>query len=192
MQPHASIKYYCAGEYGTQKQRPHYHIILFGSDLASIYKCWDHGSVDISLEPVTASAIAYTAGYVLKGHRYTMSKSDDRLPEYAQMSKGLGSNYIYRDTIDYHQNGLIPFLTLSGGVKVAMPRYYKERIFHNASFRDTLQAAAADSGYANYTRHYDEYVRAHGSDDGYFHQLVNDRRAAIKQFLLHTKKSRKL
>lgn len=78
------IRYYACGEYGTRgTQRPHYHIIFFGvSDLdldfiKSVYAAWSepakHGQKgqtpqfgNITIEPLNAKTVAYTAGYNMK------------------------------------------------------------------------------------------------------------------------------
>jgi len=35
-----SIKYYLCGEYGSKNSRPHYHVIIFNSDIESIRETW--------------------------------------------------------------------------------------------------------------------------------------------------------
>lgn len=76
------VRFFCAGEYGSKNQRPHWHLILFnvafrdlfelpgkpgGEVLYGSRECeelWRNGSVAVG--SVTARSAAYVAGYSLK------------------------------------------------------------------------------------------------------------------------------
>lgn len=61
------IRYFLCGEYGEQRNRPHYHAILFGGreeDRAAIEKTWGLGRTQV--EAITPARIAYVAGYTQK------------------------------------------------------------------------------------------------------------------------------
>lgn len=69
------IRYYCAGEYGEQTKRPHYHLILFGIDFNKLGLDCYHSSLTLrtlwsygnnSVGTTTVNSIQYVAGYVLK------------------------------------------------------------------------------------------------------------------------------
>lgn len=105
------LRFFAVGEYGSQSERPHYHVALFGhptclkfqTDLrmgpgtccsicSSVQKTWTFGSVHLGrIEP---KSMNYICGYVLK--RMT-SPEDLRLggrhPEFARMSlvPGIGA-----------------------------------------------------------------------------------------------------
>lgn len=81
------IKYYIAGEYGGKTKRPHYHIILFNAKIELIQKAWDKGQVHYG--EVNEASIGYTLKYISKPSRIPEHQNDDRLPEFALMSKGL-------------------------------------------------------------------------------------------------------
>lgn len=111
-------RYYLAGEYGDQGQRPHYHCILMNTPLPDIYpygktrlgmplfrspyleEKWGRGFVTIG--QLNYRTAAYTA-------RYTMKKADGKTdaqyealgltPEYTVMSRrpGIGYNYLVKD-----------------------------------------------------------------------------------------------
>lgn len=142
------LVYYACGEYGTKKKRPHYHIILFNliptytyeadkTTLTSytsirdkLQSCWIYGSVFIDPNPVTDSAMAYTTKYVNKPGRIPIHKNDDRQKEFSLMSKGIGSNYLTPQTIQYHKDDpLRNYLTFPGGYKKALPKYYREKLY---------------------------------------------------------------
>lgn len=80
---HGSFRYYAAGEYGDNTQRPHYHVIVFGLDFSedrkkhstnvqgnilytspSLAKIWKFGHSSIGAFSYTTAA--YTARYVMK------------------------------------------------------------------------------------------------------------------------------
>lgn len=59
------VRFFGSGEYGEQRGRPHYHVILFGlSDTPEIQRAWPHGNVKTF--PLSKALIAYTAGYCAK------------------------------------------------------------------------------------------------------------------------------
>ena len=60
------IRYYACGEYGEERQRPHWHAILFNVESpVHIINSWPHGIVDIDPD-VNIRNIAYVAGYINK------------------------------------------------------------------------------------------------------------------------------
>ena len=60
------VRYYAIGEYGSQFQRPHYHVLLFNvpTELIRIMaeKIWKKGNVHIGR--VERKSIGYVAGYL--------------------------------------------------------------------------------------------------------------------------------
>lgn len=124
----STIKYYLAAEYGTTFKRPHYHVILFNALEKDVREAWKHGGVDIG--QVSGASVGYTTGYVHKGKVVPEHKRDDRQPEFSLMSKGLGLNYINENTKKYHwDDPTRMYIVESGNTKVAMPRYYRDRLY---------------------------------------------------------------
>lgn len=149
------IRYYAVGEYGGKSSRPHYHIILFNAELelmigkkyAHMVRCgiipldgyypftcaaWPNGHV--TLGEVTNASVGYTMKYVSKPKRIPMHRNDDRQPEFSLMSKRLGKNYLSEDVIKWHKADLLNrmHLTVEDGKKIAMPRYYKDKMYNDA------------------------------------------------------------
>lgn len=126
----SGIKYYAVGEYGTQRKRPHYHILLFNSRTELIQNAWGLGEVNYG--NVEGASIGYCLKYMTKPFRH-MHKNDDREPHFSLMSKGLGLNYLTEQMIHWHrQNDAVEdrcYCTLPDGKKITMPRYYKDRIY---------------------------------------------------------------
>lgn len=81
------IKYYACGEYGSKFNRPHYHVILFNAKLELIQQCWEHGYIHYGMD-VNEASVGYTLKYMSKPSKIPMHKNDDRVKEYALMSKG--------------------------------------------------------------------------------------------------------
>lgn len=142
-----SIRYFAAGEYGSQTYRPHYHLLLFGlhlDDLQVIRKnfagqpyyispfidrCWPFG-IHI-LGQVTWQSAAYVA-------RYTMKKAtsgyDKRYydfagiePEFQTMSlkPAIGRQY-YDDHPEIFDYDFFNVSTPQGGRKVYPPEYFRK------------------------------------------------------------------
>lgn len=129
------IKYYLCGEYGSRFKRPHYHVILMNCPLQDAIDCWADrtgmfGEVYVDPRPLTDDAIAYTVMYMSKGRNVPSFKNDDRVKEFALMSKRLGDNYLSLDNIAFHlADDSRQFLTTAGGGRVALPRYYSDKIY---------------------------------------------------------------
>lgn len=139
--PNETIKYYAVGEYGTNNKRPHYHAIVFNVPDSKLYaEAWtlsnsQIGSVHVG--QVTQNSVAYTMKYIDKANFRKQHGRDDRLPEFPLMSKKLGDNYITDATVKYHKENLdVNCLTKIGGERIAMPRYYREKILSDQEKKD--------------------------------------------------------
>lgn len=129
------IKYYAVGEYGTNNKRPHYHAIIFNvPDTEMHAQAWSVyasqlGSVHIG--KVTNDSMAYCMKYIDKPAAAKLHSRDDRVPEFSLMSKKLGENYIDNPHIQqYHKADLSRlYLTKLDGYKIALPRYYRLRLY---------------------------------------------------------------
>lgn len=96
-----SIKYFVVGEYGGQTMRPHYHIILFNADVKHVDPAWNLGEVHYG--EVTVASCGYTLKYIHKQKKIPLHANDDRVPEFALMSKRLGDNYLTKAMIKFHR-----------------------------------------------------------------------------------------
>jgi len=135
-----SVKYYAAGEYGSIGKRPHYHVILFNSSELAVCNTWNLGAVHFG--DVAEASVGYTLKYISKGRWKPMHKRDDRYKEFARMSKGLGANYITPAMKKWHLNDLENrmYCMIEDGKKIAMPRYYKDRIYNDEQREIVVEA----------------------------------------------------
>lgn len=168
------IRYYAASEYGGQTSRPHYHIILFDCSPDSVIDAWkDRDGVPMGTThfgSVSAASIGYSLKYISKKGYYKRHARDDRFPEFALMSKGLGKNYLTPTMIKWHEAELVNrmYCTTADGIKIAMPRYYKDKIYTKAEREHVGSLYAA--------RVADDRARIIASYDGdwYYDKAVND------------------
>jgi hypothetical protein len=136
-----SISYYAVGEYGGKTYRPHYHLILFNAKIEYIEKSWSdcidkkNGKFrklgEIHYGTLTPASVGYTLKYISKAKRIPLHQNDDRVPEFALMSKGIGLSYLKENMVKWHlekPNERI-YIPLPDGKKASMPRYYKEKIY---------------------------------------------------------------
>lgn len=120
----AKLKHYTVGEYGDKTQRPHYHQIVFNTEIENIQKAWGLGFVKVGT--TTNASIRYVTKY--------MGKRVENTPDGAEkpknvMSQGLGQCYLTDETIRHHKENLIDTIINDGGKRVALPRYFKDKIF---------------------------------------------------------------
>lgn len=134
---YGKISYYACGEYGTNTKRPHYHVLLYNAHPDNIAAAWKLGGKEIGsihIAPLNMATIQYAFKYLQKAPTVGKSKQDDRNREFQLFSKGLGSSYLTPAMVAWHKADLkgrfyCPDLE---GKKVAMPRYYKEKLLLHA------------------------------------------------------------
>lgn len=162
------IKYYMCGEYGGLSYRPHYHIIIFNNVLDLLIGKKDanftrinqlelDGKVPyyspywtdaktgefrghITVGAVNGASVGYTLKYMNKPKRIPFHHKDDRVREYAAMSKGLGIMYLTNGIEKWHKADIINrmYCNLEDGVKIAMPRYYKDKLYNEDERQEIL------------------------------------------------------
>lgn len=145
----SEIKYYAVAEYGGQFMRPHYHVLIFNCDLTLMYdkkdiqllklskfdgkvevrlKQWENGHTTVGT--ITGASVGYSFKYLSKPCRVPQHKNDDRLREFALMSKGLGKSYVEKFKSWHHADKYNRmYCNADQGKKIAMPRYYKQKIY---------------------------------------------------------------
>lgn len=120
-------KYICVGEYGGETGRPHYHLLLWTDcPPEKLESIWFMGHVHFGT--LSMASAMYTLKYIIQ----------PKPPEYegverprAQFSKGLGLSYLTTAMYNYHTSHYEDpeFFSYVDGRKVALPRYYRSKIF---------------------------------------------------------------
>lgn len=137
-------RFYAIGEYGSEYQRPHYHILLFNVSVditRNLHEVWKKGIVHVGA--VEDKSITYVVGY-MNYRDVEKSKQLGREPEFATMSKrpAIGHGYIERNQKWMLSRG--DDTIKRGNYYVNMPRYYREKIFDEDQ-RDYLADKKADT-----------------------------------------------
>lgn len=138
-----SVRYFHAGEYGADNQRPHYHALLFGVDFpdkvqvatrqgfpifgsSELEDLWPFGFAEIG--SVTFESAQYVAKYCVKkalaGGKYGFG--DNREREYITMSRrpGIGSEWVSRFAAEVVRFGSV----MLRDVEVDVPRFYVDKL----------------------------------------------------------------
>lgn len=156
---HVGIRFFACGEYGEQKARPHYHLILFNCPIFDlrpdhkskkgnmnfvsdvIFKIWKKGRIAVG--SVTWDSCAYTARYVLKkiNGQYSDALYDSigKAKEFVRMSRrpGIGRQF-YEDKKDViYATDEIFIPTGDGVMKVKPARYYDK--LYDIDYEDDLK-----------------------------------------------------
>lgn len=132
--PDYRLKYYSVGEYGTQTQRPHYHLVIFNlrpEIKERIQTIWGKGHVVIGT--VEGASMAYVAKYLIDNDERYKNQPIER--PFSIMSKGLGEHYLSRQNREWHKSlddepEDWRYLVINDqGHKQRIPRYYRDQLF---------------------------------------------------------------
>ena len=143
------IRYIACGEYGEEKERPHYHCIIYGMSLQEddkniIRSCWKKcdwkklennkdGNPFGLAEP---DSIRYVCQYIDKKYTGDMAeieyKQKGREPVFKLQSKGIGLEFCLKNKQQLIDNESITMF----GVNQTFPRYYLKKLgLENSDFR---------------------------------------------------------
>lgn len=178
------ISYYCAGEYGSKNFRPHFHAILFGTDEEHARNAWHCDGVligDVHFGTCEAASISYCTKYMTKGRIIPVHSGDDRVPEFALMSKYLGVDYLTNDVIKWHRQDLLRSFVMHNGFKIPLPRYFKDKIFTKEELEiqnEILRQRAEESE----GKRMAAFVKRTGSIDGYTKSQYEGKVAMIRDY----------
>lgn len=114
------VKYFLVSEYGSKRQRPHYHMILWNCPLSpdEIAVTWKLGFVKVKpcVEPTVQYTLKYFAckDFAPKG----------RTQNFCTMSKNLGKAWLF-DNLCYDKSYVI---LPRRQAKIPIPQYYRDRL----------------------------------------------------------------
>lgn len=123
-----SMRHWCVTELGENNDRIHLHGVFFGQRSAElIKKHWKYGFIFIG-QYCNSRSVNYMTKYMLK--------VDVKHKEFKQIvlaSPGIGDGYF--DRLDWqwqkqnYEKIEVPTYTFRNGTKMAMPKYYKDKLF---------------------------------------------------------------
>ena len=129
------IKYYAVGEYGTERKRPHYHLVMYNTGKKAIEDNWEYGEVDIQI-PRSSQAIGYVIKYLHK-RIYNITPKNVK-PEFSIMSKGIGLGYVEKMKQWHKKNLDILYTSNEINTQVPMSRFYREKLFTEKERSDQI------------------------------------------------------
>lgn len=190
-----SIRHWCVTELGEEGDRIHLHGIFFGQKSAElIAKHWKYGFSFIG-QYCSSRSVNYITKYMLK--------VDIKHPTFKQVvlaSAGIGSGYMDRKDYlwqkeNYKQINVATY-TFRNGTKMAMPKYYKYKIFTDEE-REIMWINNLNRGLLwiygekvkaddwktidNLRRYWQEYGRTVMGDDPIAWNAMKERRKEEKQ-----------
>lgn len=142
------IRYFACGEYGEERQRPHYHLILFNVGLSDFVKLpgrnkfykhpsWTFGHIYI--DECNYNTARYVAGYLFKSFngddfQQNIYHNTFRENPFSIKSQGIGKEWCLR-----HADTLKKDLCIyAQGKKCRLPRYYRELLDINSTYYEEL------------------------------------------------------
>lgn len=176
------IRYYGVGEYGGVTERPHYHALMFNlspETLGTINDIWGKGNVDRG--DVNGASVNYVAGYII--NRYDHKDTTEK--PFALMSKGIGKSYLTPQMVRYHKRGLKAICRDVDSV-IAMPRYYREKIFSKAQ-KELVAIKVQAHQEREYARKVQELSLVHDDPENY---LAEIERQAVTRLKVSKSKNR--
>jgi len=117
------IKFYSCGEYGFERSRPHYHLLIYGLGLRHkklIQDLWKNGHVEPGY--ISFFSARYVAGYVFE--KYGSDKDGSMIGRerpFNLMSKGLGKEFVIKNKNRLEKDKCVTI----GGIPVGLPKYYR-------------------------------------------------------------------
>lgn len=126
-------KYICVGEYGAETKRPHYHMLLWTDcPVNGLEKFWST-KTGLCLGRIHVGSLSMrSAMYTLKYIIQPKQKEENGIEKTrAQFSKGIGLAYLSKSVYEYHtfDYDAPNFTSYVDGAQVALPRYYRYKIF---------------------------------------------------------------
>lgn len=166
---HLDCKVFACGEYGDERNRPHFHLIFY-SDLNwqqtvnavrhawsfkcpvelrntpgsfcvgdGLYRTWRFGYGRVDVKSVNYRRIRYVAKYVVKD-----SSKDKAVPCFASVSNGLGSAWLLSSEARAVRSNKRLFAYVGDSRPASIGRYFSHRIFTRDELDECVDAYIRD------------------------------------------------
>lgn len=123
---HDKLKMFACGEYGSEKGRPHFHLMIFNASRKDIERAWTFGNVHC-IKAQGNGASAYIMKYMDK---HLGKKQDCHKPkEFTTQSEGIGIQYVEKMGAWHKRNLDVCYVSSPSGAMLPMPRYLRLKIF---------------------------------------------------------------
>lgn len=172
------LRYFAVGEYGGKTGRGHYHAIIFNfvGDEKFLQSIWSLDGEPIGIVhigKVNEASVRYCTKYVIQRGNH-MDKKLNKPFSLMSRSFGLGLWYLTDAMVAWHRSGDKNY-TLIDGEKRRLPRYFKDKIWHNPVVRARVSQQAQDEAKAAQQENYDILKR-----EGYEPEtIMAEMRAAV-------------
>lgn len=131
---YGKLRYFGVGEYGGRNKRPHYHLLLFNFEHPdALGKCWNYGFVGVG--SVSQASIHYCSKDMMKDKT---KKSVNGVSGFTIMSLKPAIGFKALDLLEGHR-ARADFTVMCGKVKMAMPRFYRDRLFDDDCIDEKLE-----------------------------------------------------
>lgn len=199
------FKYHLVGEYGPNTLRPHYHGLIFAQSPLTqeqVMSAWQKSDLvrDVFEMVYDRSALGYVTKYLCKIPFLPdyIRNSERMYRPFSQCSNGLGLTYLETNSqlVDKVLSQEEDFVILDG-VKYPMPRYYKDKLFDDAT-RDRISMRKNNESVQRHYRQYLDFLSKNGLEadskgfltyENYQKMCLSDAwRRAFKKFKQHKEK----
>lgn len=167
------ISYYAVGEYGSEKKRPHMHLVMYNTSKKSIIDNWTYGEVDIQV-PRSSQAIGYVIKYLHK--RIYNITPKNVTPEFSLMSKGIGLGYIEKMKGWHRKNLDVLYTSNETQTKIPMSRFYRSKLFTDKEREDQIPIIKN-----NIEENEKQRIKELGGEEAYTSKIESERRAFLKK-----------
>lgn len=186
------LKYYAVGEYGTESERPHYHILLFNlpqgmqvhKTLSDLWSEEGKSKGFIKVGTVTVRSISYVAGYLINPK--TDEKGKEKQFSIMSTKPAIGSGYL--ETAGFYHKNNSQFRTRLAGQSWRLPRYYKDRIFNRQEIEQNTQKVRDIID----NKINEKIFEYQGRNDDYFINRYEEYKQRKESVIIKNKKLRKL
>jgi hypothetical protein len=186
----APMRYYGTGEYGTETDRPHYHLIAFNITPKTRLKLndlWPEGF--IYRRNVGVESIEYVTKYLIDADEEYI----DREKPKAIMSKrpAIGIKYIERTGAWNYKSGMTSaeckYYTMFKGKRHRLPRIFKDRIFPTW-LKELKKMEAIEEGNTKYLQEVERLKKFMENPEKYMEdcRIRDNEKIRIKSLKLNT------